>query len=609
MRNNRLPNCCTWPVIFLAAAVLSAAGQTAPDAGITLKGSVVETARHVITIGPTGLPAQIEIKAAPAELPLKGSRRVNASAAQLLARGRGPQLRAPIRLTAEVDGKEIEAVPQEAVQPALDKDMVRCSSKLTAGSVKATLETRYERDGALLAKLTYETSAAIDALQLVIDLNGTVDQVVPGPPVADKVQVYPPTHFALSSEEGLVWGNSGADAKQTAGRAVPGIVTHAYVGSGDRGFSWLTDADGWDIDAKKPTMTLARDEAGQVSWRIRLVNHRTKVKGAKTISFALLTHPATFKPKDHRRRGWLDWPFAGKQAGKPPLTLAGRAALAGKSGLLRADAAATFEAAGGAILSGPAGGDAISGTQHHVATYPIGLVRYLAGTHTGLGVRLQSNAHKLIKAGSNRAADRVLLGRALLHDIGLDAGSLAHLGDAARVAAALKGFGYFEADGATEFIPYWRSNRLLRFGEPFSQDGAFHLDQVNPVGQVYVSIFRRPYGRKGTKAMLVMVNESDHPVRDQLYVLNPGGLFGGPNRLTRNSAVEKYDFAAMPDNSDWGKPGLLSRGGDRGRAIALEDLEEGGTVLRASARRGSENYGPQIFIPAHDFRIFYGHGD
>ena len=45
------------------------------------------------------------------------------------------------------------------------------------------------------------------------------------------------------------------------------------------------------------------------------------------------------------------------------------------------------------------------------------LFRYLAATHTGLPATLRSNADQLVNSGAYNGVDRLVLGRALLHDI------------------------------------------------------------------------------------------------------------------------------------------------------------------------------------------------
>lgn len=602
--------------VGLLAAETSVIQATSWDSLPELKveDNTLETARHVLTLDTSGLPAQIVIKPDQRELPLanRGDRAKPVTDAELQKIGRGPQLRGPIRIQANIRGRLTDAAVTGPAKRALADGKVTCASKLSVGSVMLSLSLTYERDGALYGTLSHDGKGEkVEALSLVVELQGAVDTVVPGAPVQEKLRAYPASEFKLREGDGLIWGNAPADAKQ-GGRAAPGLVTHLFVGSGDRGFTWLTKPDsGWVIDKKVSCVTLERDQAGQTTWRIHFVNSPSKLKGSRSASFALLTHPATFKPADYRRQCWVNWPEDAKGTGRVlPLAISDRQG-APRSGqkLVPAACATAYEALGGYVeLSGAAGGDALSRDKNHAETWPIGLFRYLAGTHTGLAVRLRSNSADLIRPGMSRATDRVLIGRALLHDIGLDASRLAHLGDAAGVVKAIRDFGLFETDGQTQFVPYWRIGAHLRFGEEFGKDDAYELGEENPLARVYTSVYLRPGNQgRGRKALIAIVNESNKPVRDQLYVLDPGQLFGGANRLERKAVIGQYDFTALPDTSDWGKPGLLSRAVYR-TAFVLKDLEDDGIVGQPTAKRGLEAYGPLIHVPAYSFRILYGTG-
>lgn len=576
-----------------------------------LDGDTIATARHVITLAPTGLPAQIAIQADPRELPpaARNRRAEPLAEADLLAIGRGPQLRAPLRIEVSAEGRQAEAKPVAPAKPEMRDGAVRCEARLAAGPVAIALSLRYERDGALFGAITCGAEKAkVESLTLVADLGGPVDQIIIGQPVAASLRAYEPRHYVLSGEEGLVWGNAPGEAEK-GGPTEPGPVTHLFVGSGDRGFTWLAQSGGWLVDEKLSAATLTRDQEGRATLRLHLINHAVTVQGEQTLAFALLTHPATFRPAEVRRRAWLAWPVEGE--GQPmPLTLeARRGAERSVLPLLRADAATVFESlARHSLLSGVAGGDALSLKRNHAETWPMGLFRYLAGTHTGLVSRLRSNASALSRPGMSPATDRVLLARALLHDIGLDASRLAHLAGAARVLAALERFGLFEGDGDTEFIPYWRSETVARFGERFGSEGAFELAEKNPLARAYVSLYLRPAGRgRARKALIVIANDGPTDVRDQLYVLDPHRVFGGANRLERKAVISQYDFSAMGDTTDWGKPGLLGRSSHRTKYV-LQDLEDGGIVGQPVAKRGLEAYGPFIHVPAHSFRLLYGTG-
>jgi hypothetical protein len=176
---------------------------------------------------------------------------------------------------------------------------------------------------------------------------------------------------------------------------------------------------------------------------------------------------------------------------------------------------------------------------------------------------------------------------------------LANLADARDVLVALERFGYFEDDGQTEFIPVWRSSAIVRFGQPFSSQDLFETESEDPLAEVYVSAYCRPTGDGHRKVMIVIANESDQPVRDSLYILDPARVFDGENLLTGREVVGQYDFSAIDERSDWGRPGAVWTS----RGACLEDLEDQGRVDRFRFEDGVDSYGPTVFIPAHSFRI------
>ncbi|MBF0244374.1 MAG: hypothetical protein HQL31_03780 [Planctomycetes bacterium] len=270
-------------------------------------------------------------------------------------------------------------------------------------------------------------------------------------------------------------------------------------------------------------------------------------------------------------------------------------------------------------MEGGAGGDALSRDLNLADTYPMALFRYLAGTHTGLVTRLSSNSAKLCSPGMSRGADRMVLGRALMHDIGVDASALGHKADALQLVKALHEFGYFEKDGKTEFLPYWRIDEIVRLGPAFNSSDAFSLKAENPLSRVYISAYIRPSPGSKTllQAVLVVVNESDSPVREQLNILNPARLFGGPNRNSAVDSLKVMPMTGVPEDSDWKREQLiyLARGNDslhtgekNPPAYALRDLEDGGWVVQSVNKGGFENYG-LLYIPARSYRILYGSGE
>jgi len=586
-------------VAILSFGLLHVSGEEG-TAAIRLDGTKVQTPKHIFAIAPTGLPEQITIKADTAELPLE-LRHKNAEVQEtdLRAIGRGEQLREPVRIVVKVAGQETVAEPVKPCEPKLEGGRVIAKAKLKAGKVALELAITYASSGRMDVELSY-SGGKVDALAIVLDLAGAVDTVIPGAPVSDKVEAYSAAEFAVGTDEGLAWANT-YESPPEGVRNLPGVLSRAYVGSGDRGFTWLVPdpKQGFVVNEKAPSMMLGCDKTGQVRWSIFLVNRETKLRKRQTASFNILTHPARAKPKGVRHKVWM-----------APL-----------ENLPRADKVLDRMAAGGAdeataiqnaivSLEGPACGDALSAEQNLAATYPVSLFRYLAGTHTGLSARLRTNAHKLVKPGQSPAADRMALGRALLHDIGVDAASLAHLAEAAVVVKALEEFGCFRDDGMTEFIPYWRTSDIIRYGEQFVADDTFALDTEDPLARVHLSLWRRPRGR-GSKALIVVVNEFPKPVREQVYVLNRSRLLRGANTVRAREIVASWDMLAIPANSDWSRRRLqgqvLSHGGSKGSDVSLLDMRDKGFVRQAKDEKGLEIYGP-LYIPAHGFRILYAAG-
>lgn len=592
----------------LCVATLSAMMLAFPAAAqVKLEGGVLTTPKHTITLDKSGLPAQIVIRAEPAELPFP-LRAADAKPgdADLQAFGRGPQLRSPIRLQALIGGQTLVAQPAKPAQPVAAADAVSCTSELQAGALRGTLRLQYSADGAMAAELTYGgQNVDVDRLDLILELAGACDTVVPGAPVADGRPAAPEAAYALGAAEGVAWKNLGdkADSKLTD---QPGVLTHCFLGSGDRGFTWLTpDATGFAVDAKLPTMLVERDKAGLVTWRIALVNTPTKVQEARTVKFALLVHPARAKALARHQAQWKPWSGA---PATPALTWAARQP---GMDLLRADAATVHEANGArALLAGLAGGDAKSAVATLADTCPMGLFRYLAAPHTGLSAQLRTNAAVLATPGAAPACDRIALGRALLHDIGVDIAGLGQRAQTATLLRALDNFGYFKDDGKMEFLPYWRAGEAVRFGEAFTKGGSFEVTEENPMARAYVSVYLRPSAKDPAKlqAMFVVVNEGDKPLREQFYILQPARVFGGANLVTAAAVIEGWDFTRIPEDSDWRKGVMIGSAANREKpGLFLKDLEDAGFMQATSTGGGMEIYG-KLFVPARSFRLLFGSG-
>ncbi|MBI4311707.1 MAG: hypothetical protein HY681_07985, partial [Chloroflexi bacterium] len=333
----------------------------------------IAAGRLRIAVGPNGLPAQIDIQAAPSDLPLehRGEKATAPTAETLAAIGRGPQLAAPMLLEASVEGKEIELVATAPAALEQKGEAVLCRADLAGGGVNAKLDISYDSDGAMRFNIGY-AGGAVESLALVLRIQGPVDTAVAG------VAPFKASDYSLPEGEGLLWGNAAPPNPAPKGptppinRGDPGVPAHLFWGNGDRGFTWLSDsADGWTTTPVAATMVLSRDKAGIVTWRALLVNHPTELKAEKTVAFTLLTHPATTPAADRRKVAWLTWPYVG-QALTPPLTdSVGRVNNpAYNNAPVRADHATPHETRAKAILlQGPAGGDARSAADTIADTY------------------------------------------------------------------------------------------------------------------------------------------------------------------------------------------------------------------------------------------------
>jgi len=281
-----------------------------PFEPIQYQGDTLETIKQTLTIDPSGLPAQISIKPDKRELPLeKRDDPSKMTEADLQAIGRGPQLRAPMRLEAVVGEKRVTAEVVEAAKPVRTwKSELELSSKLKLGALDASVTTQYDCDGALTCKITYgaDNPTEVELLEMVMDVAGPVDQRVGG-----GYGMLPQSgmEMTLPDEEGILWDSANDEHLEPFELYYTKFVPFFYFGSGDRGWTWLSDSDeDWVIDGDGTTMTLERNNRGEVTWRVKFVNHKATVRGKHTVESVLFTHPLKPKDEGYRRVMWLDWP-------------------------------------------------------------------------------------------------------------------------------------------------------------------------------------------------------------------------------------------------------------------------------------------------------------
>jgi len=634
--------CCGLALALLLAAV-------AARADVTVSNRVVTTLRHVFTVDDTGLPAQIEIRALTNDLPLAWRAEKEWPATLIKRIGRGPQLAAPMRLEAVIDKVTVVAKADAPAELSSTDKGLEVTGTWQADKLKGRLCIVYAEDGSMTGQVTYDAKGTeLERLDLVMELDGPVDTAIAGNPDGwSKEKSLPPEYGTLGSKPGMLWLNG--KNPEGDGKLQKGPASHFFLGNGDRGFTWLA-GEGLVLDKDEPSMSVELSRAKVTEWKIALVNKSPR-GGENTANFTFLIHPARAREADRRLTQWQPW---SEKAATPALDAAARGALAGTNALVRAEAASVCEvAATRALLEGVAGGEAWEAGATLADRFPLGLFRYLAAPHTALAAQLRPNAATLTSAGAAPAPDRIALGRALLHDIGVDLGGLADRVGAADVVRALEEFGYFESDGQTEFLPYWRTEDIFQFGEDFEADAdrGFAVTSESPTARTKVSAFIRATGVENTrykgainrrKTLFVLVNEGTQAVREFLIIQNPQYLFGGPNKVQVEQIYSQLDFSYLAADGDWNRgriersmPEIYSRAGIgrgakpnvgnrviyRAHMSELMDLETGGYVrmgekevkLRGKfagdmfLKNGWQLYGP-VYVPPRGMRLLYGAG-
>ncbi|MBM4163338.1 MAG: hypothetical protein FJ222_02705 [Lentisphaerae bacterium] len=633
-----------WIVRFMVTGFLLAATARAD---ITLSNRVVVTPRHQFTVDDTGLPAQLEVRALTNDIPLAW-RASKERPANLLRRiGRGPQLAAPVRLEAVIDTVTAGAKTDAPAELGKTDTGIEAAGTWQAGALKGRLRIRYAEDGSLTGEIAFDPKGlALERLDLVIEVSGPVDTAISGNPAeAVAGPPLPANYGSLDSKPGMLWRDGASPVGD--GSLHTGRLAHFFLGNGDWGLTWLAHAaDGSLIGGPAASMSVERKSEGIVIWRIALVNRPAKA-GEQTIGFTLLTHPARLREPGQRLLQWQPWL---DQTITPALSAADRAAFGGSNLLVRAEAGSVYEtAATRAVLEGIAGGAASDANATLADRFPLGLFRYLSASHTAVSAQLRPNAAALTSAGASPGSDRMALGRALLHDIGVDISGLARRMEAANVLRALDAFGYFEDDGQTEFLPYWRTEGIFQFGETFEGDAGFAVTAESPTARTKVSAFIRPtevvvVDKKAVvrrKTLFVLVNEGTNAVRENLYVWNPNYVFGGPNRLQAEQIYSQLDFSGIAPDGDWQRNRVERTLPERvksrtGRATGLSisngqvsrhhmselmDVESGGIVRLAEGevqfakkfygdmlvKNGFQLFGP-VYIPPRGMRLLFGEG-
>jgi hypothetical protein len=566
----------------IAACLLVVAASVA-TAAPALDGTAVRSGRVTFTVDGSGLPANVTIPPRPAELPL-AYRGGNPPADVLATIGRGPLLRAAVRLEAVVEGKAAPLEVKEAAKPAVADGAVKATSKLVSGPLAIAATTTYRDTGLVELDLKTTGNDTIGGLKIVVPLTGVVDLAIP---LAAAAKPDLPTGaFTPAAIDGVAWSSAKGNGSKAVVPAA-GLASPVFFGSGDRGIVFnAIDAAGWPLDPAGSSVEIVRDQAGAAEAHLYLCNQPKGLAGERSFKCSLQVLPATAAEPASRATAWQKPAAGGRPLGdglKAPVV----------EGSVDVPAASLF------LPDGRLGS--------------IELFRYLSGAPAGIAGVIRGNPASQQLAGASASNSRALIGRALLHGLVVDGAAIAHRADLLRAVKAIAASGLFDEAAAVETVPYWRSAGLARYGEEFKADGGFETTAENPVARVHTAAFVLARGGKPDgprQTLFVVVNEGDKPVREQFYVTNPKAAFGGPNKASSKRLAGSWDYTGLPGDSDWRKEVVVGStpGTEKGLDPALVDLEDGGFVAQTAATEAIEVYGP-LFIPARSYRLVWGCGD
>ena len=219
--------------------------------------------------------------------------------------------------------------------------------------------------------------------------------------------------------------------------------------------------------------------------------------------------------------------------------------------------------------------------------FPNSLYRYMCRNWSGIIASLGADGGSC-PPGDDKRIDRIYLGIPMLHDIGCALynahGSFSAREQPVRLIDALTRFGFFE-DAEIEKVPFWRIEPYVKVGDqPSAQSG------------VYVTVYRRPRGGGGCKALFVIQNGSEAEVELPLRIMDPRRILGGANTL--RAADARQDGTGPAVVVAW----AAERAKRDADVAVLRDIESGDVVVPVPAQ--PETYGP-VNVPYHDFRVLY----
>ncbi len=245
-----------------------------------MDGKRVKTLMHEIQLDTSGLPAQIAIRGKNPNY--------------------GPQLRAPLRLETTADGKRSIFAATGTLSRVKDWQSEQVfEARGAAGPVQIRGQAQYDCDGTLTYDFWYRSGTTpIETLELVLDLAGPVDLLA-----------YRGTGWHVKGDE--VLGRKGPVVWNSLDDTVPKEIFYGnftpsiQIGNGDRGFIWACDTDrGMKLLAEKAAMQIEKNEAGEYTLRVFIVNEPGPVSDERHVQFALMTQPDRPKPAGYRTFMW-----------------------------------------------------------------------------------------------------------------------------------------------------------------------------------------------------------------------------------------------------------------------------------------------------------------
>jgi len=205
-------------------------------------------------------------------------------------------LSAPMRYSAQVDGKEVVPMAGRLSLRKVDDQAAEARTTVTAGALQTRAECAWDYDGTMRVDLTLLPSSGKTVESLVLEIPLKADQATHYHAMGDGIRN---TLYARVPEgDGVVW----TAEKVQANDLPPKFCSYLYVGTPVRGLCWFAENDrGWSWDATKPNLELVRTN-GAVTIRVHLISKPVVIAKERTLTFGLLAAPVKPKLGDWRCR-------------------------------------------------------------------------------------------------------------------------------------------------------------------------------------------------------------------------------------------------------------------------------------------------------------------